>query len=342
MRLKIGELAKRSGLTIRTLHHYDNIGLLKPSARSDAGYRLYSQGDVVRLQQIQALRSLGVSLAEVGAMVNRRDVSVAAIIEEQLSLLDKQIDRSLRLRDRLQRLQDLCAAGGEPTLADWLDTLAVMSMYDRYFSPEELHGLPFYIGSDTAAAIWAELVQEANTLLRQETKPSSEPAADLARRWMAQLQQDTSADPSLFSRLEAMHATEPEMQARTGVSLELSDFILRAFAETRLAIYRRYLSDDEFLFMQKHYLDSMRQWPALMAELRQARDQGLAANSETVQRLALRWIDLFRSYAGDNPETQRKIHTANQSEPALMEGTWLDQELIAYLTRAVASVTTTR
>jgi DNA-binding transcriptional MerR regulator len=46
--LKVGELAERAGLTVRTLHHYDSIGLLRPSARSDAGYRLYDRNDVAR------------------------------------------------------------------------------------------------------------------------------------------------------------------------------------------------------------------------------------------------------------------------------------------------------
>ena len=48
MLLKVGELAKRSGLTVRTLHHYDAIGLLTPSARADNGYRLYNREDVAR------------------------------------------------------------------------------------------------------------------------------------------------------------------------------------------------------------------------------------------------------------------------------------------------------
>jgi DNA-binding transcriptional MerR regulator len=54
MALKIGELARRTGLTVRTLHHYDAIGLLKPSARSDAGYRLYDRNDVARLHPAAA------------------------------------------------------------------------------------------------------------------------------------------------------------------------------------------------------------------------------------------------------------------------------------------------
>jgi DNA-binding transcriptional MerR regulator len=57
--LKVGELARRTGLTVRTLHHYDEIGLLNPSLHTEAGYRLYTAGDVARLQQVLSLRQLG-------------------------------------------------------------------------------------------------------------------------------------------------------------------------------------------------------------------------------------------------------------------------------------------
>lgn len=69
MLLKVGELARHSGLTVRTLHHFDEIGLPRPSARSEAGYRLYSRDDVARLHGIQALRHLGLPLKEIGAML---------------------------------------------------------------------------------------------------------------------------------------------------------------------------------------------------------------------------------------------------------------------------------
>jgi MerR family transcriptional regulator, thiopeptide resistance regulator len=69
MLLKVGELAKRAGLTVRALHHYDDIGLLRPSARSDAGYRLYDRNDIARLHQIQALRRFGVALSDIGAFL---------------------------------------------------------------------------------------------------------------------------------------------------------------------------------------------------------------------------------------------------------------------------------
>ena len=65
--LKVGELARRTGLTIRTLHHYDEIGLLKPSGHTESGHRLYTSSDITRLQQVVSLRQLGFSLDEADA-----------------------------------------------------------------------------------------------------------------------------------------------------------------------------------------------------------------------------------------------------------------------------------
>jgi DNA-binding transcriptional MerR regulator len=64
--LKVGELARWTGLIVRTLHHYDAIGLLKPSLHTEAGYRLYTAGDIARLQQVLSQRQLGFSLDQVG------------------------------------------------------------------------------------------------------------------------------------------------------------------------------------------------------------------------------------------------------------------------------------
>src|SRR3712207_4660253 len=70
---KVGELARQTGLSVRTLHYYDEIGLLSPSQRTDSGHRLYTAGDVVRLQQINSLRSLGFTRREVRGCLYRPD-----------------------------------------------------------------------------------------------------------------------------------------------------------------------------------------------------------------------------------------------------------------------------
>ena len=77
MLLKVGELARRTGLTVRTLHHYDEIGLLNPTGRSDGGYRLYGEADVQRLHSIQALRHLGLALNDIAGVLGGEGARLA-------------------------------------------------------------------------------------------------------------------------------------------------------------------------------------------------------------------------------------------------------------------------
>src|SRR6476660_1810016 len=95
--LKVGELARRTGLTIRTLHHYDEIGLLKPSLHTEAGHRLYTAGDVARLQQVISLRQLGFSLEDVRACLDRSDFSPVELIRLHITRLREQIGLQRKL-----------------------------------------------------------------------------------------------------------------------------------------------------------------------------------------------------------------------------------------------------
>src|SRR4029077_17553464 len=102
--LKVGELAKRTGLTIRTLHHYDEIGLLKPSLHTEAGHRLYTAGDVARLQQVISLRQLGFFLPGVCDCLNRPEFSPLEVIGLHLARLREQIELQRKLCARLEAL----------------------------------------------------------------------------------------------------------------------------------------------------------------------------------------------------------------------------------------------
>src|SRR6059036_742529 len=77
------EFAELAGVTVRTLHHYDRLGLLKPSYRSDAGYRLYSQSDLARLEQIVVLKFLGLRLKSIGRLLKSEPGSLREILQSQ-------------------------------------------------------------------------------------------------------------------------------------------------------------------------------------------------------------------------------------------------------------------
>ncbi|KVH73686.1 MerR family transcriptional regulator [Burkholderia ubonensis] len=338
MRLKVGELAKRSGLTVRTLHHYHAIGLLTPSARADNGYRLYDRDDIARLHQIQALRRFGLSLAEIGDYLNQPGAPLVDLVAKQITLLDRQIEQSAQLRERLVRLHAQLAEGTEPELADWLTTLELMTVYDKYFSEEELARMPMYRKSQTGDAEWIALVADVRALYDAGVPPEDERVRALADRWMTLLVRDTNNDPRLLAKLNLMHEREPSLQAQIGISTALRDYVLRAVAETKMRIFEKYLAPDEIRFMRAHYGERAMEWPQLMADVRDAIDAGARPDSPEAHALARRWLDLFRGYAGDDTATHAKFRRAMMNEPALTKDAWADETLLGFMRQAMAQL----
>jgi DNA-binding transcriptional MerR regulator len=89
----VGEVAELAGVTVRTLHHYDELGLLSPSGRSEAGYRLYSYDDLARLREILIWRTLGFPLTEIGSLLDDPGHDRLAALERQRELIEHEIDR---------------------------------------------------------------------------------------------------------------------------------------------------------------------------------------------------------------------------------------------------------
>src|SRR5947209_8326615 len=106
---RIGELAAAAHVSVRTLRHYDAIGLLRPARRTDAGYRVYVEADVARLYRILGLRSLGLPLNEIGGLLDA-GVPLADVLRRQLEAVERRMSADAALR---RRLQDLLAAAGE-------------------------------------------------------------------------------------------------------------------------------------------------------------------------------------------------------------------------------------
>ena len=80
---RVGEFAALTGVSIRTLHHYDEIGLLPPTGHSEGGHRLYAEDDLLRLQQVLTLRYLGFSLKQIGGLLDRPDFDLVASLQVQ-------------------------------------------------------------------------------------------------------------------------------------------------------------------------------------------------------------------------------------------------------------------
>src|SRR3712207_453340 len=109
---RVGEVASLTGVSIRTLHHYDRIGLLRPTAHSEAGYRLYAEGDLLRLQQVLTLRYLGLPLKQIGKLLERPDFDLVASIRIQRGALRDRISELERIQAALDELLERRLATG--------------------------------------------------------------------------------------------------------------------------------------------------------------------------------------------------------------------------------------
>lgn len=336
MLLKVGELARHTGLTVRTLHHYDAIGLLAPSARSEAGYRLYDAADIARLHAIQALRLLGLPLAEIGAVLDAEGGSMPAIIARQIESLDQQIAQATALRERLGLLEQRLAEGAQPDMKDWLATLEQMTTYGRYFSPAEIRSL--MANWKQVADRWPPLVAEVAALMARGVPADSLEVQPLAARWMTLMGQWMDGNYDLVTRWGEMYRREPVARRDDGPSAELVDYIGEAIG-IRMAALLRHMRTDDFARLGPPPED---EWRRLAAELAALQARGVPPEDEAVRAIAREWVRLFDAFTDHDPGIGARLMQAMGAEPVLQATAVTTPAVRDYLLRAMNPATAPR
>ncbi|MFH0780426.1 MAG: SAM-dependent methyltransferase [Pseudomonadota bacterium] len=341
MLLKIGELAKHAGLTVRTLHHYDHIGLLSPSVRSDSGFRLYNQQDVEKLHRIQALKQFGCSLADIGAFLSEPGASVIEIICRQAEILKEQAERADELHQRLLRLKGQLVSGEETGLTDWLTILKMMTMYEKHLSKEELETLLSKKAPGRLDKEWTRLSVKVRALIERGTPPESPEAQSVAWRWITCFNEMTGNNAILAMKLRKIHREEQSSMTFGDIAPEIVAYLTRSFAEARIAMLAGHLSACELADVRKRLATHLKEWPTLIAEIRQRMDEGMAPSNPAIEDLARRWRMLFRaSYSGGDDQLEKKIREAFRKEPFLHVGIGIDKQFITFIQRAVMNLNT--
>jgi len=136
---RIGEVATATGLTVRALHHYDQIGLVAPSGRTSGGHRLYTSADLAVLYQVTAMRQLGLSLDQVATLLAGH-TDVEQVIDQQLAHVDRQIRTARRLRQQLLAARQ---AGGNAGFAEIIKLTGDLA---AYLSPDQIDAMGRRIG----------------------------------------------------------------------------------------------------------------------------------------------------------------------------------------------------
>jgi DNA-binding transcriptional MerR regulator len=237
--MKIGELARRTGVSIRTLHYYDEIGLLSASRHSTAGHRIYGVREVTRLQQIRSLQQLGFGLKEIHTMLASKDHSPLSVVEMHLALAKEHVAEQQKLCDRLESLAQSMRTR-KFSVDQLIETIEAMNMFEKYYTKEQLAELKQRAdalgekGMRQGEQDWAALIEEVHVEIEKGTDPMSPQVVALARRWRALIEAFTGGNPEIEKSLRTMYQNEPVHEKIQGMPFRpgMMDYIQKAMRGT--------------------------------------------------------------------------------------------------------------
>lgn len=338
--LKVGELALRAGMTVRTLHHYDSLGLLSPSARSSSGNRLYSEADATRLSRIQLLKQNGHSLSQIKHMLEVGSGLPGALISQQLDSLAAQQRHIEKLRIRLLRLNQRAGKGTLLLGYDWMGILEMLVLQEEVLSESDVATLQTIEARlDNFEPDWEALVSDVQSAIAAQVSENSACARALAWRWMRLVHLTVAEDAELAFKLTTLQRNSLRAQQLNNIHSDMLNWVMVSFAYARLAIFKTYLTTSEYEDLKDRQLHHLWQWQPLIALAREHQRNGHDVTSAGVREMAQQWHRLFRaSHYGDDLELERKVRHAYEQEPDLSQYTGLNNTLLAFISQALAVI----
>lgn len=224
---RTGQFAEKASVTVRSLRFYDRMGLLSPTSRSEAGYRLYTDEDLLKLQHILALKFLGLSLHEIRACLRRGPTQLAEVLAQQRAMMAEkraQLDAIIRALAETEALLEAGTCDWE-SVARVIEVIRMEQKTDwvkKYLTDEQLQTMEELSSTaysedalkklkqrDTwseaeqmkATADWTHVYSEARRLAAAGADPGGEEAQAMARRKHELLSAFTQGDPEISAGL---------------------------------------------------------------------------------------------------------------------------------------------
>jgi MerR family transcriptional regulator, thiopeptide resistance regulator len=238
---RIRQFSRLAGVTVRALHHYDRLGLLKPAARSAAGYRLYTDRDIARLEQIVVFKFLGLSLAQIGRLLKRQSPLADTLRRQQRVLAEKRrhLDAAI---GAITRAEQALQSAGEPDWGLFVDIVKEIEMQDnadwskKYYTPEaqaKVEERKARWNPELQAQVtkdWTELLRDVAAALDQD--PAGPTAQALAARWRTLVEGFSGGDPEIQKGLNKMWSDQgnwpADERARFQIDPRIQEFIVNA------------------------------------------------------------------------------------------------------------------
>lgn len=240
--LQTREFACLAKVTVRTLHYYDRIGLLKPKHYDRNGFRLYGETEFARLQQITTLKFIGFSLNQIKEILRGREFDLADSLQLQRKILEAQRDRLNHALEAINRAEKVFKQNGATDWESFNKIIEVINMQQntdwtkKYYSEtaqrriEERKSLWSPELQERVTKDWNDLTRDIEAAIADNVSPADERAQKLAARWRALIEEFTGGDREIQAGLNRMYADEKNWQTdlKKPFSDEVQNFIAEA------------------------------------------------------------------------------------------------------------------
>ena len=247
--MTVGQLAKRMGITVRALHHYDKQGLLSPSSESEGGYRLYNDKDIVILHQILAMKHLGFSLEDIKTRLVSLDTpnDVAKALAEHATAIRSKLESLTNTLVAVEVLKEEVMRMRSVDFKKYADIVAQLQMKNEYywaikhFDDDIMDGIRAQAIMDNAInESWGSLQMEAVRLHKMGVSPDSDEGQALAKKLWGTIEKITGGDAEMLTKFEkslASLASDEEGAATMNVEEREKIKIAYDYMQLALEIY---------------------------------------------------------------------------------------------------------
>ena len=237
-----GEFARLAKITVRTLHYYDRFGLLRPTRRDHNGFRLYSERDFARLQQITTLKFIGFSLVQIKEILGQKEFDLAETLQLQRNIVEAQRNRLNLALKAITRAEGVFQTAGRIDWESLTQIIEVINMEQntewtkKYYSDtaqakiEERKNLWSPELQERVTRDWAELVADIEKAMADGVKPTESRAQKLAARWRSLVTEFTGGNKEIHQGLNKMYADEKNWQTewKKPFSDDVQNYIVEA------------------------------------------------------------------------------------------------------------------
>jgi hypothetical protein len=187
---------------------------------------------------------------------------------------------------------------------------------------------------------WPVLIADVRAAMTRQVAPESEEAQALSARWRQLMMSKVGGDTTLAIKMKLAYFENPEIQARfqarSGLDSKVEEYLMQIWRHSHLALWARHLGTDDARRLDLPD-DRMREWLAVVADMRTAMTDGSPPDSDTVQRLLRNWESLVDAFAAGDSDLRNRMLKALESDHDLQSGWALDGELLTFVDRARGS-----